>query len=88
MEKALVDILDEEMAAVRDINYLNKRIKITSDHRIDILMDDCDLAGKELYLKNLQDEIDRLNDEKVEQQRKLVEVRLELKSYFMRNILN
>ena len=88
MEKALVDILDEEMAAVRDINYLNKRIKTVSKHRINILMDDCDLAGKETYLKHLQDEIDRLNDEKVDQQRKLVEVRLELKSYFMRNILN
>lgn len=82
--KSLINILEEERDLIQQINVLNDLIKKQSDRRVELLM--CftcegDYEDERSYLAYLQNDIDRLNAEKFELQRKLAVTRGELASY-------
>lgn len=82
MEKCLLDILEEERRIVQHIDTLSDHIKVTSDRRIELLMRDTyDLEYERHYLAHLQEDIDRMNEEKLAYQKRLVNIRRELNGY-------
>lgn len=82
MEKCLLDILEEERRVVQDIDTLSDHIKLISDRRIELLMRDTyDLEYERHYLAHLQEDIDRMNEEKLAYQKRLVGIRRELNGY-------
>lgn len=90
MEKCLLDILEEERNLIQHIDMLSDHIKSTSDRRIELLMRDMcelDLEYERHYLAYLQGDIDRMNEEKLTYQKRLVTIRRELADYIKHNIL-
>lgn len=86
MEKCLLDILEEERRIVQHIDTLSDHIKFTSDRRIELLMQlqcmcEADLEYERHYLAHLQEDIDRMNEEKLAYQKRLVTIRGELNGY-------
>lgn len=90
MEKCLLDILEEERRLVQDIDTLSDHIKLISDRRIELLMRcvcEADFEDERHYLAHLQEDIDRMNEEKLAYKKRFMDTRRELADYIKRNIL-
>lgn len=84
MEKCLLDILEEERRVVQHIDTLSDHIKLISDRRIELLMRvtcEADFEDERNYLAHLQENIDRMNEERLAYQKRLVNIRRELNGY-------
>lgn len=81
MEKSLLDFLTEEQGLVREIDRLEQLAERTSKQRIFLLMNSADLEVDKQYIKQLQNDIDELNNRKFDCKRKLEEVRRSIAGY-------
>ena len=81
MEKALIDFLVEEKDLIREIARLEDRVKSTSEWRIFLLMNSPDCELKRQDIRQLQHDIDELNNQKFDCKRKLEEVRRSIAGY-------